>query len=446
MARSDRLGTFVAPRPCPALIRALVPLNRWVCLHGVPGLRSVPWLNAIPGIRGVTDVTAIDLPAADAARLREALGPGRATFLAPNHPEFFTDWMLDKELSARFAPLMASWATHDIVNGMGPLMQRFWLANNLIAQIPGAGGADGKAHSVRWARAGHGVLLHPEGQVAWTADRIQPLFPGVVEMACAAAGASPEQRACIAPILWHLRFLSDVDAALHRTLDYVDGRLDLRTRRADADAAQRLHDAYLGMLARDERAAGIAVTGDDEYAHRWERAVATFTERIRGLLDDETAQPPGGSEEAKRVVRNAERALRRDQEDGRGARHIELREATQRLRRLLRFDPAWYPAETLTQEQVAENLQRLRIDYCRGTWRDTVHRFVPRPVGPRIARIRIPPPIDIESDESPADGQPARQLLSRLQDQMQATLDALVAEGERVDPTRRYPNPFRRTS
>ena len=83
-------------------------------------------------------------------------------FITPNHPEFFTDWMLDKELAARYAPMMANWATHDIVNGMGRWGQKFWLANNLIAQVPGDT-EQALAYSIDTAATGTPVLLHPEG-------------------------------------------------------------------------------------------------------------------------------------------------------------------------------------------------------------------------------------------------------------------------------------------
>jgi hypothetical protein len=90
-----------------------------------------------------------------------------------------TDWMLDKEVSRRVAPLMAHWASYEIVNP-NPWAQAFWLRNNLIANAPGGGG---KEYSIRWARAGHGVLLHPEGTPSWHGDAVGTLVPGIVEMA-----------------------------------------------------------------------------------------------------------------------------------------------------------------------------------------------------------------------------------------------------------------------
>lgn len=89
--------------------------------------------------------------------------------------------MVDKEIVSRVSPLAASWATHGVVNGLGRIMQIFWLANNLIAQIPGNSGA-AKEHSIDWALKGHGVLLHPEGGVGWHGNVVGPLLPGAVEM------------------------------------------------------------------------------------------------------------------------------------------------------------------------------------------------------------------------------------------------------------------------
>ena len=231
--KRSMLDTFVAPRPNRGLMRALAPVNRVLCLGGIPGLRRVPGLSAIPGVRGLSDIVRIDLPAEQEERLRAFVTSERAVFLTPNHPEFFTDWMLDKELLARVAPLAACWATNTIVNGMGARMQRFWLANNLIAQIPGAGG-EGKAHSIRWAMGGHGVLLHPEGNVGWHGDTVARIFPGAVEMAIEAARllreTGDERGVLVAPVVWKLEFLGDVRRPLAREMAYVERRLGLPAR------------------------------------------------------------------------------------------------------------------------------------------------------------------------------------------------------------------------
>src|SRR5690242_3344409 len=120
------LNTFHTPKPRKELIRLLGWLNDRLVLPRLARIRQ------------------IHLPAEDAARLRSALhGPA---VICPSHPEFFTDWMLDKWLGSQFDPLTASWADPEIVNGMGAAARRFWLANNF-----GGGGA--------WGRAGRGLGL-----------------------------------------------------------------------------------------------------------------------------------------------------------------------------------------------------------------------------------------------------------------------------------------------
>ena len=133
----SRLDVFVAPKPNLWLINAMTGVNRVVMLKGVAGLRDMAPFNRLAGLRGISDVRTIDFPEAERARLAAVCGPGKATFFAPNHPEFFTDWMIDKEIASRVCPLAAFWATNGVVNGLGLLAQKFWLANNLIAQIPG---------------------------------------------------------------------------------------------------------------------------------------------------------------------------------------------------------------------------------------------------------------------------------------------------------------------
>ena len=197
------------PAPAPWLIHLLGVVNRFAILRGLMKLR------------------AFDLPAADLARLRSAVNPGTAAFLGPNHPEFLTDWMVDKELSRRVAPLMAHWASYEIVN-VSPLARAFWLANNLIANVPGGGG---RAYSVAWAMRGHGVLLHPEGTATWQGERVSGLLPGIVEMAWETAKSLRERGDArpvwLVPIAWRLAFVGDARRGLARELTLIERGLQL---------------------------------------------------------------------------------------------------------------------------------------------------------------------------------------------------------------------------
>lgn len=436
---AGRLMTFRPPEPSPALIKALVPVNRVLCLGGVPVLRHMPVLRHVPGLRGLCDIVEIDLPAEDAERLRGASAAGAPVFFAPNHPEFFTDWMLDKELTARFAPLTACWATHVIVNGMGPLMQRFWLKNNLIAQIPGTGGGAGKAHSIAWARKGHGVLLHPEGNVGWHGDFVAPLFPGVIEMAAEACRADRADRlsrpVLVAPVVWKLRLIHDAAAGLAREMSYVEAKLHLGQASAAEPVGRRVYRAYHALLARDEAAAGLP-PGHGGYGERQRRLLARLGERLaESLALTETVSLRPGAETDLAVayaglLRAAERAVR-VQGDGEGATTAPAKPLITTMRRLLRFRPGLYPGRQWTQEHIAECIKRLRYDYCSGSLRDTLNRFVPRPAGSRVAHIRVPEPIDISrhvDDGGEIAPQAVAGLVDDLRMRMQGALDAVNRE------------------
>ena len=128
-----RLDEFVAPRPNFALIGAMTAVNRIFMLKGVVGLRDLPPSNCIAGLRGIANIRTIDFPELINGAWRRPVRPDKVTFLTPNHPEFFTDWMIDKEISARICPKAAFWATNSVVNGLGTLAQKFWLANTITA-------------------------------------------------------------------------------------------------------------------------------------------------------------------------------------------------------------------------------------------------------------------------------------------------------------------------
>lgn len=426
----SRLDVFVAPKPNPALIRLMTAVNRVVMLRGVPGFRDINPFNRLAGLRGVANVRHIDFPRADQERLAAVCGQGQATFVTPNHPEFFTDWMLDKEVMSRISPLTAYWATHGVVNGLGRLAQKFWLANNLIAQIPGNSDA-AKDHSVQWALKGHCVLLHPEGGVGWHANHVAPLLPGAVEMGLEALeqgrANDPAFKAWVAPVVWKLAFLKDVEPELAKECAYVERSLKMERQAADT-LPERIHRIYSALLARDEATAGISVDPAGSFAERQDRVVAALAIRLAADIGAEAG-------DASEVLRLARRWLRSGHGDA--ERQKQVRKLTDTIQRIRRIG-AWAWAEpTISQEGLAEHLKRIRNDYCRGSWRDTANRFIPQPVGPRRAHIRVPEPIALHAFDGSVD-----HVLDELHRRMQATIDGIVAD---VRPgSILYPNPFYR--
>ena len=89
----------------------------------------------------------------------------------------------------------------------------------------------------------------------------------------------------------------------------------------------------------------------------------------------------------------------------------------------------------MTQEELAEHIKRIRNDYCKGTMRDTLNRFVPRPVGPRTAIIRVPEPLAMHEFRGSVE-----EALVLTRQRMQDALDR-INEGLRAGGRlRTYPN------
>lgn len=428
----SRIDTFVVPKPNRMLIRLMTAINRVFMLKGIPLLRDRWPLSKVPPFRGLTNIRYIDFPADDEARLRSACGKGKATFITPNHPEFFTDWMIDKEVIARVSPLAASWATHGVVNGMGALAQKFWLANNLIAQIPGNAAA-ARDHSEAWALKGHGVLLHPEGSVGWHSNYVAPLLPGAVEMAREALeqgrATDPSFEAWVAPIVWKLTFTGDVEKPLMAECAYVERRLKLDDG-TGRSLPERVYAIYLALLARDEERLGIVANFQAGHAIRQQAVIAELEKRLATALEADAGQGPD------ELLRLARRRLR-DKSAPRTDATKELKLLAETLARVRRVGAFAFAGETVTQEELAEHLKRIRNDYCAGSLRDNLNRFLPQPAGPRRAHIRVPEPLAVHQFTGAVDD-----ALELLRARMQTALDAINADLERSGVFRRYPNPF----
>lgn len=437
-AARSRLSTFRPPEPSRSLISLLSPVNRWLTLGGIPGLRAVPMLGEIPGIRGLVDVPHIDFPVPEQQKLKAAVNPNTAAFITPNHPEFFTDWMLDKEVLSRTAPLAACWATHVVVNGMGKAAQQFWLKNNLIAQIPGAEGQRGKEHSITWAMSGHGVLLHPEGDVGWHGDYVAPLFTGAADMALEAARriklAGERRKVFIAPVVWKLVFTRNVAKRLHQELDYVEQRLTLPSSHALDSPAARLYAAYDALLRRDEARWSLSNNGRP-YFERHRTLLAFLSAALDQRLDSLEASPARDAG-VEALIRRGERWMR--EAPNPHPAYKDMRDMVRTLRQLCRMRPEIYRSPSLSQENVAEGIKRIRNDYCLSTRRDMMNKFMPVPAGPRVAIIRVPEAIEVVPDSGTA-----RTLTDDLRRRMQFKLDEINAEIGQMTKCIRYPNPFR---
>ena len=397
----------------------MTPVNRAVMLKGFAGLR------------GICDIRTIDFPEGEQAKLAAVCGQGKATFITPNHPEFFTDWMLDKEISARICPRAAFWATNGVVNGLGSLAQKFWLANNLIAQIPG-NSEPAREHSIDWALKGNVVLLHPEGAVGWHGNYVAPLMPGAVEMALEALkrGRATDSafKAFVVPVAWKLVFERDVEAGLLGECAYVEGRL--RIEPGDSlSLPMRVYRLYETLLERDETDLDIEVGQAKTFADRHGLLVDAICRKLAELLALD--KPPPEPTDLLRLARRKSREAKTD------PAAPQIKSAIDRLALNLRLGAYAFETETVTQEELAEHIKRIRNDYCKGTMRDTVNRYVPRPVGPRTAIIRVPEAIAMHAFEGSVED-----ALVLLRGRMQGALDGINGVLRAGGRFRTYKNPF----
>ena len=427
------IDTFVPPSPSKPLLRVMTGLNRVFMLKGIPVLRDLWPFSSVPPFRGLANVRHLDFPAADEARLAAICGPGKATFITPNHPEFFTDWMIDKEILARVSPLAAAWATH-------VRRQWHWPARTKILARQQSDRPDprqqrpGARSFCRLGAQGHGVLLHPEGGVGWHGDHVAPLMPGAVEMALEALAegrkSNPQFQAWVAPVVWKLAFTKDVEKPLLAECAYVERRLKVGAGASGLSLPQRVYRIYETLLARDEERLGLTAAPALPFAERHAAVTAALSAQLAGMLGCEASAGPD------ELLRLARRKLRDKAMLDRDAATA-LRKSADALARVGRIGPFAFAGETITQEGIAEHLKRIRNDYCNGSRRDTLNRFVPQPAGPRRAYIRVPEALGLHEFKGSED-----EALALLRSRMQATLDALNAEIEREQPFRRYPNPF----
>lgn len=435
---SNRLTTFVAPKPKPWLINALTWVNRYVMLKGTPVLRNWPLIKHLPLIRGLCDIRYIDFPAADVERFAKSTAPSNACVITPNHPEFFTDWMLDKELAARFAPYMASWATHDIVNGMGAGMQKFWLANHIIAQIPNRTEA-ALDYSVHTILNGTPVLLHPEGNVLWHSDQVQPCFAGGAKIALQAAQQDASRPVIIAPIVWKLVFIRNETRALAREVSLIEKRLRLPSSQGRL-LSDRVRLLYEGVLQQRSRLFGCCVPQRGSY---FAQQAAYLNQLVMPLWPQFCPQPPFEAQPETAEV-NAKRLLQAIRAQTKAGLKLDkdTHKRQQEISRVLRTAALVYAEPTWQLEHIAENLKRLRCDLLKTHWRDKIHQFLPRPVGGRVAYVRVPEAFDVRQALAANPNLSAEDIMADIRQRLQHCLDDLNQHIRPKRPRPSFVNPF----
>jgi len=425
---SAQKPNYQSPSANPWAMGLLTMLNDYLVFSGVPVLRSIPLVNRLPGVKGFTGIDQLDFPEADLARLKQAMGPDKVSFIGPNHPEFFTDWVVDKKLSSMAAPSVACWADAGIVNG-NSIQKRFLLANNIIANN---GKEKAREDSIKAAIQGQGVLLHPEGRVWWHGDKVHSLFPGMMQMAVAAANHpdSKDKPVYLVPVSWKFEFDKDVSAGLHQDMADIEKKLKLSIPKG-LPVGQRFFRLQEAMLAHQQEQFGYpktlrALHQNLPYFERQQQ----FQKFLIQQLEKKYGDQPGDSSEAKQV--NLERAVSRAGRENPTRVSKEDRNMLKELFRLEGFSPELYNRPYLTQEHLHENIKRSMQSFFGG-----LKTMVPQPAGGRVLHIRVAEPIPVREQLRPEMSETDRhQVAEHLQTQVQTTLQRKLDEiNEEIAPS-----------
>ena len=372
------MNRFVKPNPQRWLINATSFLNRTVVL---------PYFCNISNIHY------------DGVSLEEIskLVCAEPVFFAPNHPEFFSDWMLDAEIMSIVAPDSAKWANHLLVNSA---IQPFWLAHNLIARVPNNEVAKNEAfdYAVQCAQNRKGVLLHPEGKVTWCRNNVRELHDGVIRMSIKASDVDVSKKSYVVPIVWK-HYFDDIENSYLRTrkalMKLID-ELEIHFGNANSHSEiipQRLilKRIYLELLKRDAKLLKIDLDDDN---HRT-NSLVIVNECISKINEDSPTIFPTIVCEEDYTFSLRRRLLQYADGSKDKLSFIKC------IDRTLRMNFNWYSLENVNgndemhPEDVAECIKRIRLDYMTSP----ISRFWPVYFGSRTSHVYICEPLLIKSDD-----------------------------------------------
>ena len=408
-----------------------LPLADELPYHFHPPRLSPPVVRLTRGyrrsmLRGEHQVVGVEVEGTE--HLRALFNRGDGVMLCPNHCGR-ADGLLMLGLADDLRMPACAMAAYQIFAGSAGL--RHWLFPRLGIFPVDREGSDLKAFkaAVEVVAGGeHPLLVFPEGEVYYLADRLTPIREGAAAIAVTAAKrlADRGKTAWVVPIGMKYRFPDDYDPcpAFGRLMDSLEARLTWSPR-PGSSVVERIYDLaralvtlkeleYLGATCDGaplaERIAGLRthLLNDLERRRLGKRhESATVPERIKELRRaclDSLADPKTTADDAQ--------TLRRDLNDV----YLIVQSFSY---------PGNYVSECPTLDRIAETLMKLD--------EDLLGVQPAPPLGPRRVKIQIAEPINVNAClESSGKSRVAIPILStELETRMQAALD-------RIGPGRMY--------
>jgi hypothetical protein len=249
----------------------------------------------------------------------------------------------------------------------------------------------------------------------------------------------------VVPIVWKYRYASDVSAKIHGEMETIERGLSLSAG-PRSSVAERFCLLQENILARQMATFGFDRAAVDQDFFSRQRAFQMHL--LEDLVSAYTIEPADSIDRTigrirKAIARSRERAsddpqrLPRLERDG-----ARLEEAS----RLGGFSRDVYGTATLSQEQIFESLKRVRACLLTRGIANALHNVLPTPYGPRMAHIRVPEPIAIDSRRVSSDANERIAYVEWLTEvaraRMQAALDAINREIAAEVDAFSHPNPF----
>lgn len=400
MPLSDELPyRFLPPRLNPTLVRMTRPIRDRM-------LRVEHWIEGI-------EFDGLD-------SLAGLLGRGDGVLICPNHCGR-ADGLVMLSMADRLRRPFCAMAAHQIFAGNAGV--REWLLPRLgIFPVDREGSdlAAVKAATEVLAAAEHPLLVFPEGEVYYLADRLTPLREGVAFLASRARKALAERgkTVWIVPVGLKYRFVDRHDPlpSFLKRMEDLERRL-LWWPRGDRPLVERVAGYAEASLALKE----LEYWGSSRTGPLRDRIAA-----LRGRILADVAERRGGKaavgsdpERIKELRRRCLEALAASTiaETDRSAIRRDLNDLYVAVQTL--SYPGDYLFETPTLERVGETLMKLDEDVLMaGTGNPAA------PLGPRRALARIGEPIDVGAVA--ARGGRPREALSAITTELERRIQGLL--------------------
>lgn len=236
----------------------------------------------------------------------------------------------------------------------------------------------------------------------------------------------------LAPVVWKLKFNKNINPELHQEINYIENNLKLKYS-FNKDIETRLLNLFKNILEKINNKYQLNVLFYNITQYH-EDIKTTLLSKLNYLysIDDEQ-----GEDRVKTLTKILKNSSKFD--------YIYEKKVLKDFNKLLAFDFSYFDKEYLTQENIAEILKNIRIQFCTKGIRNIIHKFIPIPVSSRTAYIKIPQPIllnDIIDQHSEIEDI-KNEALNKMKTSLQNTLDDINQEFVKNNKVIFYNNIFK---